>query len=603
MADEQIKIDLDPKSLVDGLDDMSDEIKKLSEDVETYMGKKAVESMEKLVNASDKGTTRMTAMFRNLGTRVKEDLKTAFDATGVMAGMKFGKDLAEGVKQVFEMERAFDRLNTRLKLTTSQMEMFKSSMGRRVASTGQKIEDVLPGVETAAARGGVKSPEQLTAIGEMLGQVRATTGEGTADLSDTVVEILKNQGKAITAASFKSTLDALQATRVQGAFKTAGDAGSAIQQLSGILKPEQMKAMGLGSRELGGLAAMASRGGEHGQDILHKIMETAASPGGQQQLNAIFGGQIFKGGKFNASGFQSSSKNQFGQYTSQAQAAALGTNQADLSRFVDSMKAGLDDFKRVTTGANETAGQFETATDNLATKIDKFKESMKESGREIGESLSVLTKDVMSGNFGKAGGDLKKAGQALWENKGNVASGIGITAGVGLLAGGALNSLLSKVPGGGIAKGLAGGELAKQAGVTPVYVTNASDIGGGPAVGAMAGVGGKLAQGAAVVGAAAIGYEIGQAIMSIPIFKSMTGSATDYLHDKMYGGDQSTMDKASMLQMAKNAVDFNQRNGTSMTFEEYAKAVETGTLRAHAAANKKVQYTNPSSVTGRGGSM
>jgi hypothetical protein len=215
--------------------------------------------------------------------------------------------------------------------------------------------------------------------------------------------------------------------------------------------------------------------------------------------------------------------------------------------------------------------------------------------------FSSLANDVMKGDFKKAGSDIKKAGKTLWENKGMVAAGVGMSAVGGLLMGGGLNSLLAKIPGGGMAKGMMGAEMAKQAGIQPVYVTNAKEIGGGggvPGMGGAAGLGGKLGAAAGVVGAAAIGYEIGQALMSIPMFKNATNSATDWLADKVNEPD----DRGAAEQNARLTASFNERNGTSMTPEEFAKAVETGTLAAHKKSGQKTTYTNPSAVKGRGGS-
>lgn len=608
MADEKLDIDLDPKKVLDALKDLGDGVKKLADDIESGLGKDAAKSVGKLEDAAEKGTNKITAMFRNLGTRVKEDLKTAFDATGVLAGAKFAKDLASGVQQVFDMERAFDRLNTRLGLTADKMEKFKNQVGRKVSGTGQKLEDILPGVETAAAKGGVKSPEQLANIAEMLGQAKATTGEGTEGLADTVVEILKNQGEKVTAASFKKTLDALQGTRVAGAFHTADEAGAAIKNLSGTISPEQARKMGLGTREMGGLAAMASRGGPQGEEILKKILETATKAGGKQQLNEIFGQQLFKNGKMDAGAFGKIDQKRFGQFSEQVLGSATGANQADLARFLDSMKSGMGDFKKVTEGANETASQFGVATDNLASKVDKFKESLKEAGREVGEGLSQMGHDLLKGDFSKLGGDVKKVGKALYENKGTVAAGLGITAGVGLLAGGSLNRLMSKVPGlGGMASKVAGAQAAKAMGIQQVYVVNLDQISSGGLGGGLPGKMGKAASMASsalsVAAAGAIGVEIGNALMEIPAFKKAMGSATDYVYDKIHGSDAEDASGGMNAQNEKLRTQFNEKNKTNLTAEEFAKAVENGTLAAHKQAKAKTTYTNPSAVQPRGGGM
>lgn len=614
MADDtKIPIDMDPNKVIAAMKEIADEGRTLATKVEDSLGKNVPKSIGKMEEAAERGTTRISTLFRNLGTRVKEDLKTAFDATGVMAGMKFGKDLGEGVKQVFEMERAFSRLNARLKLSNTELSDFKKNIGKKIAGTGQKLEDVLPGVETAAAKGGVKSPQQLAAIGEMLGKARAVTGEDTGGLSDAVVEIIRSQGKAVTDASFKATLDAIEGTRTSGAFKTAGDAAHAVQGIAGSLSPAQMKTMGLGTREMGGLASMASKGGEGGQDILKHILQTATQAGGKEKLNAIFGADLFKNGKLDVGAFQKVNKNKFGNFSEQTFSSATGAGQADLARFIDSMKTGMADFKTVVSGSDETAAQFETATDNLASGVDKFKEKTKEAGREVGESLSQLGKDLLKGNFKDIGKDVGAVGKSVHENRGTLVAAGAVTAAVGVLAGGALGRLLGKagVPNpADIAKQGARTEIAKAEGAQPVVVVNAEDIGkavgdnssalgeGGRAAGALGAVG-KAAGAVAAVGAAAYaGNAIGQALMENNVLGVADIGSNAY--DK-FGGDNAKMSGAEASQMERNRQKFNSANQMSLTPEQFAEAVAKGTLKAlkEHKGQEKVQYTQPSRVKGQ----
>lgn len=590
---EKIDIDLDPKKVTDAMSDIAAEVKKLSEKIDSALGKEAPKSIAKFEDAAERGTNKISTFFRNMGTRMKEDLKTAFDVGKLLAGIKIGESFAAGTHQILDMERAFDRLNTRLKLTSRQMTDFKKQVGSRVSATGQKLEDVLPGVETASAKGGINSPEQLSSIAESLAKAKATTGEDTSALSETIVEILKSQGQKITGASFKQTLDALQSTRVHGAFGTAGEAGHAIESMAPYAKK-----MGLGTRELGGLAAAASRSGASGQDILRQLMEKGSSIGGQEQLNAVFGTQLFKKGKLDAGAFQNINKDRYGKYSQQVLGEASGMTGAsggDLSRFIDSMKEGMGDFNKVAQGANETADQFQTATDNLASKIDRFKEGAKESGREIGESFALLGKDIVEGHLGAIMGDIKGVGKTAYENKGTLMSAAGLAGMGALLAGSGANKLLSKLPGiGGMLGGIAGGEAAKAAGIQPVYVTNASEIGGGglgkDIAGGLLGTVtklGKFAGGAAgVLGAGAAGYGAGTLV-------------NDQI-DKMTGGNGI----GGMLYDALHPDEAQPTSAvaasTQITPEDIKTAVRDGTVEAHQKTKGKVAYTVPGKMEGAG---
>lgn len=619
MAD--IKIDLDPRKTIDALNDLVLESKNLADKVEESLGKNAVKAIGKLEEAAEKGTAKVSSYFRNLGSRVKEDLKTAFDATGILAGAKFANELASGTKQVFEMERAFDRLNTRLQLTSRQMQEFKKQVGSKIAATGQKLEDVLPGVETAAAKGGVKSPEQLAEIGEALGRAKATTGEETGGLADTVVEILKSQGKAVTGKAFKETLDALQATRVSGAFKTAAEAGTAVKDITQGISPKQLKEMGLGTREMGGLAAQASRAGEGGQAILQHILHMATQAGGKDLVNSIFGANIFKGGKLDPTALTRINKQKFGQYSEQTLASATGTDQAGLSRFVDAFKGDMADFTKVVKGSNETADQFESATDNLASSIDRFKERTKEAAREVGSSISKLGNDILHGSTKEMLSDVKEVAKTAYQNKGQIAAAGLMSAGIGVLAGGGLRGLMKKIPGGGVLSGLAGGQLAKAAGIQPVYVTNASEIakdtsinstdsvldkmgkmatGGGGAMDKL-GKFGKIAGAAGLVGTAVgVGAAAGQGVEYVG-----SGGLESDVKDlfKMAFGpkEQEKAPSFGMPQFGETGAPGVPAG--AMSPEQMAAAVAKGTVDANSKIQKKPNYTNPSRMTGTGKGM
>lgn len=599
---EEIKIGLDPKTILAALTSISDAHKALAEQIEESLGKDAIKSVDKLEQKAETGSNKIKSYFINVGNQIKESLKTAFDLGAVMEGAKFGKGLGDGIKQVFEMERAFDRLNTRLNLSGKGLAEFKNKVGQAVAGTGQKLEDILPGVESAAASGGVKDPKQLADIAKYLGQTKAITGEDTKGVSEDVIGILKDQGKAVNSKNFKDTLDTIEGTRVSGAFGSAGEAGGAIRHLTSGLSPEMLKGMGLDTRKLGGLASMASMGGASGQDVLKHILESAKTPGGKEQINAALGQSIFgKSGQLDVGALGKVDKKRFGKYSESVLGTTTGAEQADLSRFLDSMKKGMGQFKQVVDGSNETATQFETATNNFASKVDKFKEKTKEAGREIGGSVSALANDLFEGKFKNLGEDAKNVGRTLKDNAGVGALAIGATVGVGALAGGAANRLLSKV-GGGLLGGMIGGEAAKAAGIQQVFVTNMPLGGIGGAAGPMAGIGGTIAKGAGVLSAGAAGYELGEALG-----KTEVGGKIGEAVGSAIAGVFAPSKDAAIFHANKSDDKFKNKlqekydSGDHSPFV-MAEMVKRGMVDAHHEIDKKQikSVTNPSSVAPRG---
>jgi hypothetical protein len=641
VAETKINIALDPSSVVASIRAMGAESKALADQLEAALGKKAVEAVDKLEENAEKGSTRISNFFRTMGQRVREDLRTAFDASGVLAGAKFAKEIGEGVKSVFEMERAFDRLNTRLMLTGRAFLDFKRNVGNAAADTGQKLEDVLPGVETAAARGRVRDPLQLQNIARTLGQARATTGEDVDPLAETVVDILRNQGQTVNDRNFRATIDALQAARVEGAFGSAAEAGAAVEAIS-----PYAQRLNMDTRQMAGAAAMASRAGPGGQAILQQLIERAAQPGGQEQLNAVLGQQIFRNGRLDTGALGQIDVNRFGQYSQQAMAEATGlqgASGADLARFVESFRMGMVSIDRVTKGSNETANQFTVATDNFASKVDRFRQRTIEAARQIGSGLSDMTHALSEGDLGRAGRGAMAAGQAAWDNSGTLAAAAGVTAVVGLLAGGGINRILSRLPGAGTAGGLAAGvtvgQALRQAGVTPVYVVNAADIargiGGLPGLAdtaasvattggiagsigtaGAAGAAGRLAGAARGLGIAGLAYGAGQAgVAASEYVASNTGvnARNEHAWIKENVGEvaaaihaalANTMAGASNMVFGTNYdTDYYSKGhgGYTPSAEEIARAVKEGASQA--TLKLEGPLTNPSDVLPRGGSF
>jgi hypothetical protein len=177
------------------------------------------------------------------------------------------------------------------------MNEFKKMVAMKVAGTGQSLESVMPGMEKAAAKGGVKDAGQLSDIAQILGQAKAVNkNENSEGLADTVVEILQRQGQKVTSESFKKTLDALEGGRVNGGMGTAGEVGDAVKEMAQYAKGSKT-----GTRELAGLAGVASKGGEGSLNIMKQLMEKGSTKAGQEQLNGVLGVNLFKGGKLDAS--------------------------------------------------------------------------------------------------------------------------------------------------------------------------------------------------------------------------------------------------------------------------------------------------------------
>jgi hypothetical protein len=169
MADTKLELDLDPKQVLDSMQVLTKATQELAEKVEIALGKEAVKNFKKLEDQAQESADKVSSTWRQLGNRLKEDMKNFLGLNALMEGMKMGNSMREGAVQVFAMEKAFDKLNTRLGLSVDKLNEFKKNVVGRIAGTGQSLEAVMPGMERVAERGGVKNPNQLADIAETLG--------------------------------------------------------------------------------------------------------------------------------------------------------------------------------------------------------------------------------------------------------------------------------------------------------------------------------------------------------------------------------------------------------------------------------------------------
>lgn len=588
--DEKIKLDLDPQKVLQSLREMASHSEELAKEIEDSLGKDAAKSVKKFEEAAEKGSARIGGFFRNLGTRVKEDLKAAFDFSRVMAGVKFTDEIAKGARQVLDLERAFDRLNVRLGASRSRFSELKTEIGKNSSAAGASLEKVLPGVEAVVARGNLKDVGALSEVSKLLAETQAATGEDTGSLAENIVESIQARGQKVDASTMKEAMDAAMAARNAGTFGSTAEAAAAIANLTPFAKQ-----MGLGTRQTAALAAQSSGAGAPGVDVLRQLLERGSQVGGKDLLNKVLHADIFKGGKLDSAALKNIDLKQF-KGLSQQQMAGIagfsGTSGDDFVRFVNAFKEGDERFKAVVSGSEETAQAFEVSQRNLGSRLDRFRERLVNAGREIVGGVTESAEGALSGNMGRVKGGLSKSGRGLADNAGTIAGGTAATVAMGLLFGGGIKGLLKT--GAGTGMGVAKGAALKGVGVQSVYVVNASEIGGGAAGGGAFEALGKFSK------LGGIGSSI-TALLTSPALLAAAGvGAVGYagLHSApSHGTDQELAERDRLMreQAARGG------SGGSVDLDHVADAVRRGAQSAKIMVETKGPYTNPSSVAPRGG--
>jgi hypothetical protein len=592
--DETVKLALDPQQVLTALKQMASQSESLAKQIESSLGKDAANAVKKLEKASEDGSVKIGGFFSNLGKRVKEDLKSAFDFSRVMAGVKFTDEIGKGAKQVLEMERAFDRLNVRLGASKEKFASFKTELGKNAAASGANLEKVLPGVEAMISRGGMKDTGALAEIGKIMSKAQVATGEDTGGLADQVVEGILARGDKVNTQTVKAAVDAAMAARNAGSFSTASEAAAAITHITPFAKQ-----MGMNTRQTAALAAQASGAGAPGVDILSQLMEQGTQVGGQGRLNAMLGANIFKGGKLDTGALSKINLSKFAGMSQQQMAATTGFSGAsgdDFVRFVDAFKRGDERFKQVLSGSDETAKAFDASTQNLASRLDRFKESLTNAGREISGGLAEATEGILSGNGSRVSGGLKQAGKGIVDNAGTLAMGTGATVAMGLLFGGGLRGLIKG--GASTAMGVAEGAALKGVGVQSVYVVNSGEIGeaSGGALSKLSGFAGLGKIGSLLTGLATT--TAGMAAITAAGVGAVGYTA---LHSEPSHSTDQEMAERDRLMKENQANNGSQFGLAPEHIAQIAHAVKSGAENAKIRVENKGPMTHPSSVAPRTG--
>ena len=601
MADDtSIKIGLSPEEVIAALKQMGDQVGKLAAQMDDALGKKSSQSINDLKDNAEKGTNQISKFFSNMGTRIREDLKTAFDVSAIMAGANFAKQIQEGVRGVFDMERAFDRLGVRLNLTTRQMEDFKRQVGRVTAANGVNVTDIQGGL-MAAASAGVKDPKQLTMVAESLSRARQIdpgVGSGEA-ITDNIAEILRRQHLEINGANFQKTMDALNGATATGNFRDTNDAGSHVAALSAYSSTN-----GMDTRQLAGIATMASKGGPAVQALLNQILEGGGGPDQGARLNATLGREVFKNGKLDANELGKVNPNQFGATSILGEASGLsGANGGDLKVLIETFRDNMDSFKQVVDGTNETAKQYDAVSQSWAAKTEAFKARLQNAGREFGDGLAQYVDGLTSGDSEKKAGGIGNMAGTLWDNKGDLAAGGALTLGAGMLMGGGI-------------RGLMGRATASATGVQQVYVTNAAEIKGdgvgdklgimdkvmGSSVGKKVGsiVGGMVAN-AMILGPASLSTIGGMGAGAIGMAGAGVAAAGAVGYGVGKGVNYLTGNEGQMGEKLYDYLNPDTSAPSNLSPQQVSDLMAAGMLKAlREHDNKPSLFTNPSSVRGQG---
>ncbi len=548
------------------VEDLS-KIQKAAEQLSDSM-KQTVEGVGDAVEKQNKKVETGFQKMGNFGRRVfdqlKQDIKSLASINALTAGLKLNEQFKGTVSQTVALSDQIRKLGGTFGVTSNQFSAFQAKLTKGLGQVGLSSEaatNVLAGLAGTAVRGQdsvagyAKSAGMLASIGREQGN------EG--GIAKGMASVLSARGMDPNDAKARADLEGELTAAMQATGKNASELVGAMERLYASMDKESRK--GTSFKAMGQMAGLAAVGGPGATKALEEYL-------GKSEIEKMamkaqgFGGVMGPGGvdikalqKFITEG-----QKRIGFDPRKAMETFGFSPEAaeGLVRLAENGKQAADVMQQL----NDASRDTEQVYKSNRTLLESFNSSLNRVKGFLGGPLSKVSQGLTDMLGGASGSDLGAAA---------VVGGSGLLAAV--LAGGGLRGLGKGLGIGGLAKAGAVETLTGRE-VQPVYVTNASEIGGGAAEGLagmakMKGAAGLLGKAGAIGGAGAAGYALGSEVLN-PLIDTYTqgktsegfeGSAVERLIfklDKLMGGQSAKAIEQGIAaqQRVKVEVQLNKRD-------------------------------------------
>jgi hypothetical protein len=459
-----------------------------------------------------------------VGEKFVDNLKTGAKAMTLDAGRDAIKQAGrDAVGMAFHFSKAFAEIKSRSNASSADLEKWQRSLMQTSANVGANMDSMAESFKDMFSS--VSNPDELLKIMDSVGKAAAMGDGDTTKVSNNVMGALKGQGKEVNKTNVDEYLHSADVLRRHSQFGSMDESMGAMSSMnqaevgrSGLSQRELANAMAAmtatsdKTKGVAGLSALmhANDNGLTEGSVLASILGTGHSLSGKDgkfdisKLQGKYGNLLKMGGGTDKGAMEVFKK-----------VSGLSGNEAE--GIVMAMKNSDKLGKELASAANDTktfAKSAEEGADNLEQSYKKFENGLILGVTDILGGFQKPLKALLSGDIGGAisgsGSALSQAGSGIMNHKALVAGAIGTTA----IAGSLITSLIGKIGGpASTAVGVAKGKALQAAGVQPVFVVNASEIGGGGGgLGAAAGGMGFMGKLGLVGGAGALGYAAGSAL-------------------------------------------------------------------------------------------
>lgn len=473
--------------------------------------------------ATEKGLNKMRDVGRRVFDQLKSDLKTLAGVNALASGLRLNESFRGSIKDTVNLADNIRKIGGTLGIAKDRFTQFHQSMTKGLGDIGvgsQAASRALEGLATTSVRGEenvmgyAKSSSMLASISRDKG------GEGR--IAQGLAGTLQARGMNPNDAAARQALEKEVTKAVQATGKSASEILKSMQGMYESMD-KGMRAK-VGFHGMAQMASVATAGGPGATKAIEEYLKMSKIE--RMGMEAQGAGRLIGGnGQIDMKALQNFVK------TVGSRIGGDPRKSLETAGFSSEAAEGLVRLAQNGDQAALNLKQLEEASDDM---YQVFKD-----GRTIGEAWNASLDRVKS----KVSGVISPALEALHKGLNAVA---GSDVGAGLAVGGA--GLLSAILMGGGMRAIGGGMLGSLAKgqaasaitgkeVQPVYVVNASEIGGmGAAGGLMKGAGGAMGKagmfGIAAAGGIAAGTALNKGINYLAENTEAGKKADNYLQDK-----------------------------------------------------------------------
>lgn len=426
---------------------------------------------------------------------------------GQLASLGLGVGLVETQKNAALLEKKLTQVRLTAGMTAAEQTESYKTMFDLIKKNGGVIEDTVSGFNNLV-QAGLKYKEAMEAT-KAVSLAKAVTGASEDSLSGSLTVGAANFGFDLAQAG--------KATQMLDQMTVAGRLGNAeLEQLSNIFPrvAQRAQSAGMGFEKtlafIEGLSQI-ERQPERLATLADSTLRLFTNAHYAKDAEKATGVKFFAkdGSRRDSVTVLEDMRKGFVKLTTDAQrfqyiSKAFGKADLDTQRGILALLSGkgLEDMRKFEEQIRNAGGTLQhdlpTAIANAADQASRLKNTLRESAegfaRPINDVISQAIKYLLNS---KEQGGLGLSGSAI--TGGAAAGAVGVYAMSRILPS-AIGKLVGRT--GGVAAGVAEGTaLQAAAGVTPVYVTNWSEMnGGGSGAAGLLGTGGAAAGGAAAVG-------------------------------------------------------------------------------------------------------